>query len=338
MPDVAAGSDVTGTPEADDRSGPQVWKRPAWAVPTSDEAASDRLRSKRRRRRVVLLVLAALVVLVMVVAEVAGRRYLAGQVETRLRSSGITGDVEVSVGEAWRPVVVPALLTGQVDHLRVTIDDGTVGGLPVRQARYDLRGIDGDLSLLSGAFHVRSIDAGDVRIEIDPTALGSVTGTAMRIKDGRLVAGDDRASVEVKVKGSSLILGGEAEKLWGGPIEVPIIDDWLLPCTPKARLSARTMVLSCTGTKVPGVLIDPLGGDPSPTAPSGELVPPQSTVLGGTGGGTDAGPDATTVPSTAAPETATSTTAAPLAAVPPAVAPPAAAQPAAPEATVLPQP
>lgn len=295
------------------------WDRPVWAEPTAEEGGVPATRPRRRWWRPVLAVAVCVLVLLVVAVELLGRRYLAREVETRLWASGITGEVTVSVGSTWRPVVVPALFGAGLDRLRVQIEGGTVGGLPVRRADYDLRGVDGDVSVLDGTVHVRSIRTGDIRIEVDPAALRAATGTEMHIRNGRLVAGDADTAVDVRVRGDALVLGGDAVALWGAPIEIPIVDDWLLPCTPRVRLTDRTMVLSCRGRKVPGVLVSPLGGERGPTAPGGELVPPQSTVLGGTGGGTDEGPaspDGASTTTTGVPATVDAATTVPPAAPP----------------------
>lgn len=325
LPPVAAqpSDDEAGAPGGAGPGG----DRPVWAVSTADEVRVAARSSRRRRWRRATFAVVCVLVSLAVTGEVLGRRLLSHEVETRLRASGITGDVRVSFGGGWRPIVIPALLGAGLDRLTVRIADGTVGGLAVRRADYDLRGIDGEVSVGDRTLWVRSIDTGDVRIEVDPTSLSAATGTSIRIRGGRLVAGPDGVVVRTVVRGDALELGGDAESVFGGPIVIPIVDSQLLPCRPRVHLTSRSMVLSCRGRKVPGVLVDPLGGDRSPTAPVGELAPPQSTVLGGTGGGTDAGPGTGAEPTTG-PESTSTTTVAPestpstvVETVPPAPAP-----------------
>ncbi|MBS1838225.1 MAG: hypothetical protein JST64_11090, partial [Actinobacteria bacterium] len=191
--------------------GASAWDRPPWAAITADESGvpASRRRPRRRGRFVVIGLTAVAVALVaLVAAEALGRWIVTDQVATRLRSSGITGDVDVSLGARWRPVVLPALLGAGIDHLSVRIVGGEVSGLPVRRADYELRGLDADVSVRHGTVHVRSIDAGDVRIEIDPSALEPITGTPMRVRGGHLVAGPDALVVHLAVRGDALVLDG----------------------------------------------------------------------------------------------------------------------------------
>lgn len=299
------------------------WSAPVWAEPTEEESEAA-ARGAGRMWRWVFVVASCLLVLVVVAGEMVGRRYLTAEVESRLRDSGMTGVIDVSVGGGWRPVVLPAVIGTGLDRLTIRITNGTVGGLPVRRADYDLRGIEGDVSLRNGTVRVRSIASGDVRIAIDPAALETVTGTTMRIRGGRLLAGEEGVPVGLKVRGDLLVLGGEAEGLWGTEIEIPVVDDQLLPCTPRVRVVDRSIVLACRGRSVPGILVDPLEGDRSPTAPAGQLVPPQSTILGGTGDGTDVGPPTsdTTLPETTIPDTTVPVTTIPQATVAPETLPP----------------
>jgi len=250
---------------------------------TTGEEASPR----RRRWPVVAGSAAAVVVLVAVASEALGRWYVASQVEDRLRDSGMTGRIEVTVGSSpWRPNVLGALLGRGLDELDVLITDGTVGGLGVSHADYRLSGIDGSVSIRSGNVVVESIERGDVRIEFPAEELGSAVGTSFAVVDGRLWAAGvvpwDRRAVALRVVDGSLELGGDAAELWGMPVDVPVADSYLLPCPPSVRLKGERLVLSCSGDELPGVLESPLSVDPSsPTAPVGELEPPQTIVRDG---------------------------------------------------------
>ncbi len=225
-----------------------------------------------------------------VTIEVYGRRQLADTVATQLRSSGMTGTIEVSAGGGPRPVVVPLLLGRGLDDLHITITDGTIAGLPVARADYRLRGIRGSVSIRSGAIRVDSIRSGTVRIDVDPDAISAAVGTELKISHGRLLAGVDGLAVDTPIAGGALVLSGDAERLWGGPVQIPVADGYLLPCTPSVRVGVSTLVLACSGADLPGVLRDPLGAtiDSGPTT-GGSLVPPQSTVMDRDAASTPAG-------------------------------------------------
>ncbi|UDY34595.1 LmeA family phospholipid-binding protein [Dermatobacter hominis] len=320
-PDDRASGD--GASSRDGRA--RRWDRPVWAAPApSDRDEGETGRRPGTRWAVALAAVAVLLLGGLVALEWVGRRTLTDRVTDQLLASGITGDVEVSIPGGLRPVVLPALLGGGLDELSIRIVDGTIAGLPVARADYTLTDLDGDVSLLSGSVRVESIGEGDVRIEVLPEALSSAVGTELSIVDGQLVAGPDQLRVDAVVRGDALVLSGPAESLWGGPVEVPVADGYLLPCTPGVSIGRSTIVLACRGSKLPGVLEDPLGPafDPD-TAPAGSLLPPQSTAIDGGATTTTADPSATTTPTTTTTTTTTvpTTTAAPPPAPPPAVPP-----------------
>ena len=254
-------------------------------------------------------------------AENHGRRRLRDAVAEQLRSSGITGTIDVSVPGGPVPVVLPALFGRGLSELEIRIRDGQVAGLPVARADYVLTDLQGDVSLRTGQVHVRSIGGGDVRIEVAPSALADSIGTELVIRDGRLRAGPDELLVDTEVVGDALVLSGPAESLWGAPIEVPIADGYLLPCTPEVSIRRSVVVLSCRGSKLPGVLRAPLGIDSrggSDVAPVGSLVPPASTVVAGPGTATTTEDPVTT---TIAPTTIAPTETVPVVTVAPPVEP-----------------
>lgn len=299
--DVGSDGDPTdprggrGETRSDPGAADRRWSRPVWAARTSDDDRSDLadLDPGRSRRRRWLVVAAAAVVLVGVAAmaaiEVLGRRYVADGVAEQLRASGISGDIDVSTTGGLRPVVVPAVLGRGLGELRIAVADGSVAGLPVVRADYVLGDIDAAVSLRTGEIDVRSIGSGRVRIEISPDALADAVGTDLTIEDGVLLAGPDRLVVDTEISGDALVLSGPAESVWGGPVDVPVADGYLLPCTPEVSIGRSTVVLACTGSTLPGVLRDPLGvgrGSGGGSTTDGSLVPPQSTAVDSDGGST----------------------------------------------------
>jgi hypothetical protein len=303
---------------------PRRWERPVWAAPDPSDVDEAGPRRRPGRRGLVALVVVAAVVLVGSVAiEWLGRRAVTDRVADQLRASGITGEIDVEVTGGLRPVVLRVLAGRGLDELSIRVTDGTIGGLPVARADYRLTDLDVDVSLWSRTVWVDSIGEGDVRIEVLPAALSSTVGTELAIVDGRMTAGPDRLPVTTLVRGDVLVLSGPAEALWGAPVELPLADDYLLPCRPRVTVTGSMLVLACRGSDLPGVLEAPLGPGADPgSAPDGSLVPAQSTVLDG---GTTTVLTPTTPSTTAAP---------PTTAPPEATAPPAPVEPAPPPEVV----
>ncbi len=309
-------SDAPGAGDRADRR----WEQPVWAATHSEGRAlpgvggsGDAPHGRPTSRRWVVwsAVLASATVVGLlalgVAVEVWGRGYMAEQVEAQLRASGITGDIEVSTVGGWRPVVLPALVGRGLEELHIAISDGTIAGMPVVRADYVLHDIDGDVSLRTGQVRVRSIGSGRVRIEIDVADIADAIGAGLAVGDGRLVT-TEGVGVDVSVEDEALVLGGPAVEVWGAPVKLPIIDDYLLPCTPRVAFRPDTLVLSCTGSRLPGVLGDPLALAVDPdVAPVGSLLPPQSTIVNDdpsvAGTEVPATDGTTTVPSTQPPPT-----------------------------------
>ncbi len=279
----------SGEPRPGPGQADRRWSRPVWAARAEGDdridRGEDRGPARARRRRWIVAGAAALILVVVAaiwVIEVLGRSYIADSVAEQLRSSGISGDIEVGTPGGLRPVVVPVLLGRGLDELRISVVDGSIAGLPVARADYVLTDIDGSVSLRTGEIDVRSIGSGEVRIEVAADALADAVGTELTIEDGTLLAGPDRLVVETEVRGDALVLSGPAESIWGGPVDVPVADGYLLPCTPDVRIGGSTVVLACTGSTLPGVLKDPLGvgsGAGTGSTTDGSLVPPQSTAV-----------------------------------------------------------
>lgn len=230
------------------------------------------------------MLVAGIVLAVAVGLEVLGRRVVEAEVADRLIEAGVTGNVDVVMGRSWwRPTVWPALLTGAVDQVVVTVQDGELAGFPVRDVRYRLSGIRGDLSLRRATLEVDAIGEGAVRMTIDPTDVGETVGAELAVRDGRLIDRTTGATVRAAVEGDNLVLRGSS---LGGSVavpSVPVTDPYLLPCRPSVRLLATALELRCAGDDLPGILRGPLAGppEPPPEVPAEDLPPPQSTVRSG---------------------------------------------------------
>lgn len=228
--------------------------------------------------------MSALVILAMVVVGLAalehfGRSYAEGEIAARLRSAGMTGDIQVTVGRAWwRPSVLPAVATGTLDQVEIRIREGSVSGIPVEEVDYVLGGIDGDLSLLNGTVDVRSIDEGSVSMRVLAETIGESLATPIAIRDGRVVVGAEEAPAELRVSGDNLVIDAP-DRAGGAPIELVLADPYILPCRPEPGVVDGAIQLDCTGDTLPGILEGPLQGDtpaPDGVPPMEELPPPQS--------------------------------------------------------------
>ncbi|MFZ4518464.1 MAG: hypothetical protein ACOYOP_08745 [Microthrixaceae bacterium] len=252
---------------------------PVWAA-GADTPASPAPPPRRRRRWWIALPVAALFVLLLAVAiERFGRSYAASEIRSRLERGGLVTNAEVTVGASpWRPVVWPALLTGDVDRVVVRVTDGTLADLPVRSAVYELEGIHGDLSLRDGTVGVNSLDRGSVRLVLDPAVLGRASGTEVRARGDRLVTADG-APVGLALDGDDLVV----EVPGAAPTRVQVVDPYVMPCRPDVSVRRVGVVLACTGDTLPGILRTPLAGVPdgAPPATSDSLLPPQSTIKPG---------------------------------------------------------
>lgn len=217
----------------------------------------------------------------LVVAEVAGRRALESEVTGRLADAGIVGEVDVVVGKAWwRPTIVPAVLTGDLDRVTVHVDGGELGGLPVTSAHYVLDDLGGDLSLRNRSVEVETLGRGEVRLVVNPDVIGRLTGTELSVVDGRLV-GPSGEAVTATLDGDVLVLSGEGIPDGDAAPSVTVVDPYLLPCRPDLTVDAAGLELACTGDDLPGVLRAPLAGtgDLPPTSDAVEDLPPPQTLV-----------------------------------------------------------
>lgn len=258
------------------------------------------------RRALVALsafVLVGLVALVVVV-EVGGRRLVETAAEEELARQGLP-DATVQVGRSWwRPAILPAVLVGELDRLHVTLRDSQVSGVDVRQADYELRGLQVRLSVGDRTVEITGIEDGGFLLVVDPSSFASVLGVDAVVVDGELLVGPDRAPATLAVDGDDLLVDSELLRSQGIDGRVPVLDAELLPCEPAVSLLEDTVVLSCRGDRLPGVLAAPFGPtDPTEADPS--AVPPalqpsatldrdatttaSTTTVPTTAGGDDAG-------------------------------------------------
>ena len=255
------------------------------------------------RRALVLLsafVLVGLVALVVVV-EVGGRRLVESAAEDELARQGLP-DATVQVGRSWwRPAILPAVLVGELDRLHVTLRDSQVSGVDVRQADYELRGLQVRLSVRDRTVEITGIEDGGFLLVVDPGSFASVLGVDAVVDDGELLVGPERSPATLGVDGDDLLVDSELLRSQGIDGRIPVLDAELLPCEPAVSLLEDAVVLSCRGDRLPGVLAAPFGPTGPTTDADPSAVPPAlqpsatldraatTTVPTTTAGGDDAG-------------------------------------------------
>lgn len=236
-----------------------------------------------RMLRRVALPLAAVLLVLAVAAEVGGRIAVERISEDRLRDAGVAGEVDVTVGRAWwRPSVLPAVLGARLDRVTVQLRGAELNAVQVDEADYVLDGIDVAVSLRAGTIGASSLDRGSVTMVVDPASLAADLGVAAVVEDGRLLVGPERRPASLSVEGDDLVVTGDAVP--EGSTSLPLVDPAVFPCTPAIRLVRDRVLLECSGSRLPGVLADPLGPDAEvvpddlPLAPV-ELEPPATLEL-----------------------------------------------------------
>lgn len=253
----------------------------------------------RRWPRRLAIALVLLVVAGVVAVEWVGRVGVERLAEDRIARDVAATSAEVELGTAWwRPTVIPAALFGDVDRISVRLTGATLAGFPVAEVDYALEGIDGQISIADRQVRVSSIDRGTVRMLVDPAAIATSLGASAVLRDGQLLVGPREIPASFEVVGEDLLVSvGDGSEI---PDQViPVVDDWLMPCTPGIRVGQRYIELRCSGDQLPGALggtfsadqLRPGGGGSSSgsgPAPPVELQPPATIDLGpeqGDGGG-----------------------------------------------------
>lgn len=263
--------------------------------------------------RALLLAMVLGAVLVVVGVEIGGRILTQRYAEAELRDAGVAGGVEVTVGSAWwRPSVIPALLTGDLDRVAVRLEDAELYSMPVREADYVLEDLSVDVSLGDRTVTATSLGAGSFRLVVDPSEIGRLLGADTVVEGGKVLIGPDRDPAELTVRGRELVVTSAALSATGGSTSMQVVDPQLLPCSPEVRVVGRYVELACTGDHLPGILEQTIGmsGVADVPAPPAELEPPATMEITTTTTPPTT-PPTTAVPQTAPPETAPADTAPP---------------------------
>lgn len=227
------------------------------------------------RRALVATAAVVVVVLAALALEVGGRIVVQRAAVDALAQEGVEG-ATVRIGRSWwRPTVLPALVGGRVDRVRVRVRDAEVSGLQVQEADYRLEDLEVDLAPFDRALGVSGIGRGTFRVVLAPGAVGEQLGVPARIVDGRLVVGPDEEPAKVRVEGDELVVESAHLLREGIDPRVATLDRRLLPCTPEVVVRDAALVLACSGSTLPGLLDTPLGEPVADLpAPPAELEPP----------------------------------------------------------------
>lgn len=227
----------------------------------------------------------ALVLVTYVVIEFAGRGMIERATESQIRDAGVAGEVHVQIGRAWwTPSVTKLLITGRLDSASVDLRAARFFMVPVHRASYKLDDLDISLSLRHQTIRVTSLGSGSVLVAVDPSSISSFLGVPVAARSGNLFLGDSRDPAKVEVEGTNLVVTSKDLLEVNGTDQAsfPVVDSYLMPCEPRAKVRGEFIELKCTGSELPGVLRQTIGvlgeqrGDPSIPA---EIAPPESTVL-----------------------------------------------------------
>jgi hypothetical protein len=219
-------------------------------------------------------VVAGILLVGLVALELVGRTMVQRAAADALRDQGVES-ARVQLGsDRWRPIVVPALMGGGIDQVRVELRDGEVSGVRIVEAEYVLDDVEVDIDPLRTSVQVRSIGNGRFRLVVAPESVGELLGVPASIDEGRLRVGPDDEPAKVRVDGTVLVI--ESPYLQRQRIDprLLVLDRRLLPCEPEATVAAAAIELRCEGDELPGILDAPLGEPVAEVPAPTELQPP----------------------------------------------------------------
>ena len=180
-----------------------------------------------RLLRLLVILLVGLWLVVEVAAIPVASKLVESQVAARTR--GATS-VRASVGSF--PVLARVVFTGRVNSVDVALEHVAGQRIPFTEVRFDVSGVAVDrASLATGKVKVTSIDTGTVTGTIDLSAAAPIVG---------------RLASRVSVSGHTLLLDS-----------IPLqLNPQLFPCSPQAHIDGQQVIVSCSFTDVPPVLLE----------------------------------------------------------------------------------
>lgn len=186
--------------------------------------------------RILILLLAGAVAAVELVAP----SFVEARIEARVREN-LGGSAAVEADIDSFPMVTRALLTSEVRELSLDLREVTGQQLSFSRIGLVLHGVRLNRSaMLQGKAEVEDISAGEAVAEIDLAQLATALGVSI----------DAAALTEVRVRQGVLEVS-----VAGAPIQVAVPVE-ALPCEPDGGVEGDRLVLRCTFTEIPSVLIE----------------------------------------------------------------------------------
>lgn len=222
-------------------------------------------RRERLRRRLVIGVGISLtsLLLLIVVVETVGRSVLQHRVADEIHSTGVATRADVTIGRAWwTPSISRVLLTGTLDMVDVELTSTDVVGVPAESLHWVLFDLGVSVSVRTPRMNVISLGSGDVTVVVDPESFGQMIGISAEIRHGRLYLGNSARPAKVSLQDTDLVIEHPLLGAFTGSESIifPVSDPYMLPCDPGLEMNDDRMVLSCSGSTVPGVLGQTFGG------------------------------------------------------------------------------
>lgn len=184
-------------------------------------------------------ILILLLVAAGVAVELVAPSFVEARIERRVQAN-FDGAVAVEADIDSFPMVTRALLTGEVGELTVRLDEVSGQALPFNRVALTLRGVQLERSaLVRGEAQIEGLDEGEAVAEVDLEALAAAAGVPV-----------DPAALE-----GARVRQGHLELTVGGApvrIGVPV---GALPCEPDGAVEGGRLVLRCTFTEVPPILV-----------------------------------------------------------------------------------
>jgi hypothetical protein len=208
-----------------------------------------------------------------VVIEVVGRRVAEDVATSELERQGVA-DAHVSIGTWWRPSVLSAVVLGDLDRVRVQLEDAQVSGIEVLEADYDLEGLRVDVDVFGGTVAITELERGSFRVLVDPATFGAQLGVEVVAGDGALRIGPGRAPATLRMEGDQMVIDSAYLDEQGIDGRLVVADRQLLPCDPTPRVVLDLVELHCTGDRLPGILDSSLGQPVDVAPPPAQLEPP----------------------------------------------------------------
>lgn len=244
------------------------------------------IRDRSRRTKVALAAVLIALIAAYLVLEIGGRVMIGRIVQTQIRNYGVAGDVQVRIGRGWwSPSVSRLVATGRLDRAQIELESAELYVVPVETARYRLDDLDVALSIRHRSLKVDSLGSGKVLLVVDPKSVAELLGVKVSAHGGILWVGESTTPASVHVEGANLAVESPDIVAINGTDRAlfPLVDPYLMPCQPNAKVVGSFIELRCTGNSLPGILGRTIGlgtGQPAgdPNVPP-EIAPPQSTIV-----------------------------------------------------------